>query len=150
LLIALSVQSRHHHNVRPTFPRARLRWVNDLDTAVGPVDAGPVDTNLADLVTRQAETQPEGEALVQPRPVRRTMTWAELDRRIDAVAAGVAAHGLVAGHRVAICAPNSIEFVVAYFAALRAGYVAVPINPTTVAPGCCSPLNPNPSRPFIR
>jgi long-chain acyl-CoA synthetase len=107
--------------------------VNDLDTAARLVGAGPVDTNLADLVTRRAETQPESEALVQPRPVRRTMTWAELDRRIDAVAAGVAAHGLVAGHRVAICAPNSIEFVVAYFAALRAGYVAVPINPESTA-----------------
>jgi long-chain acyl-CoA synthetase len=57
------------------------------------------------------------------------MTWAELDRRIDAVAAGLSAHGLVAGHRVAISGPNSIEFVVAYLAILRAGYVAVPINP---------------------
>ena len=62
-------------------------------------------------------------------PVRRAMTWAELDRRIDAVAAGLSAHGLVAGHRIAIVGPNSIEFVVAYFATLRAGYVAVPINP---------------------
>ena len=89
------------------------------------------------------------------------MTWAEFDRRIDAVAAGLAAHGLVAGHRVAICGPNSIEFVVAYFAALRAGYVAVPINPESTATelramindcgaGCCSPLQPNPSRAFIR
>ena len=76
--------------------------MNDLDTAVQLVDAGPLETNLADLVTRQAETQPEGVALVQPRPVRRTMTWAELDRQIDAVAAGLSAHGLVAGHRVAI------------------------------------------------
>jgi long-chain acyl-CoA synthetase len=107
--------------------------VNDLDTEVRLVDAGPIETNLADLVTHQAETQPEGVALVQPGPVRRTMTWAELDRQIDAVAAGVGAHGLVAGHRVAICGPNSIEFVVAYFAALRAGYVAVPINPESTA-----------------
>jgi long-chain acyl-CoA synthetase len=107
--------------------------VNDLDTAVQSVDAGPVDTNLADLVTRQEETQPGNVGLVQPRPVRRTMTWAELEGRIDAVAAGLAAHGLVAGHRVAICGPNSIEFVVAYFATLRAGYVAVPINPDSTA-----------------
>ena len=103
--------------------------MNDLDTTVQPVDAGLVDTNLADLVTRQAGTQPDAVALVQPRPVHRTMTWAELEGQIDAVAAGLAAHGLVAGHRVAICGPNSIEFVVAYFAILRAGYVAVPINP---------------------
>jgi long-chain acyl-CoA synthetase len=107
--------------------------VNDLETAVQPVDAGPVDTNLADLVTRQVQTQPGNVGLVQSRPVRRAMTWAELERRIDAVAAGLAAHGLVAGHRVAICGPNSIEFVVAYFATLRAGYVAVPINPDSTA-----------------
>jgi long-chain acyl-CoA synthetase len=80
-------------------------------------------------VARQAEAQPGGLALVQPKPIRRTMTWAELDGRVAAVAAGLSAHGLVAGHRVAICGPNSIEFVVAYFATLRAGYVAVPINP---------------------
>ncbi len=107
--------------------------MNDLDTTAQSVDAGPVDTNLADLVTHQAETQPGAVALVQPRPERRAMTWAELGRRIDAVAAGLAAHGLVAGHRVAICGPNSIEFVVAYFAILRAGYVAVPINPESTA-----------------
>jgi acyl-CoA synthetase (AMP-forming)/AMP-acid ligase II len=87
--------------------------MNDLDTAVQSFDAGPVDTNLADLVTRQEEMQPGNGGLVQPRPVRRTMTWAELEGQIDAVAAGLAAHGLVAGHRVAICGPNSIEFVVA-------------------------------------
>jgi long-chain acyl-CoA synthetase len=107
--------------------------VNDPDAAIQPVAAGPVDTNVADLVTYQAELQPEAVGLVQPRPVRRTLTWAELERRIDAVAAGLAAHGLVAGHRVAICGPNSIEFVVAYFAALRAGYVAVPINAESTA-----------------
>jgi long-chain acyl-CoA synthetase len=107
--------------------------VNDLDAEVRLVDADPIDTNLADRVTRQAGTQPDDVALVQPGPVRHTMTWAELDDQIDAVAAGVAAHGLVAGHRVAICGPNSIEFVVAYFAALRAGYVAVPINPESTA-----------------
>ena len=44
----------------PLFRRARLRWVNDQDTAVQLLNAGPLDTNLADLVTRQAEAQPEG------------------------------------------------------------------------------------------
>ena len=110
--------------------RARLRWVNDQEVAaVHLPDADSLHTNLADLVARQAEAHPGELALVQPKPIRRTMTWAELDGRVDAVAAGLSAHGLLAGHRVAICGPNSIEFVVAYFATLRAGYVAVPINP---------------------
>jgi long-chain acyl-CoA synthetase len=107
--------------------------VNDQDMAVEPIDAGWLEINLADLVRRQAQARPEAVALVHPRPVRRTMTWAELDRRVDAVAAGLSAHGLLAGHRIALCGPNSIEFVVAYFATLRAGYVAVPINPESTA-----------------
>ena len=107
--------------------------MNDQDRAVEPIDAGWLEINLADLVRRQAQARPEAVALVHPRPVRRTMTWAELDRRVDAVAAGLSAHGLLAGHRIALCGPNSIEFVVAYFATLRAGYVAVPINPESTA-----------------
>jgi long-chain acyl-CoA synthetase len=103
--------------------------VNDQEARVRHAGTGLLETNLADLVTRQAEAQPEGVALAQPRPVRRTLTWAELDHQVDSVAAGLSAHGLLAGHRIAICGPNSIEFVVAYLAALRAGYVAVPINP---------------------
>jgi long-chain acyl-CoA synthetase len=114
-------------------PRARLRWVNEEDTAVQLHNAEQLENNLADLVARQAQAQPEAVALVQPIPVHRAMTWAELDRRIDAVAAGLSAHGLVAGHRIALVGPNSIEFVVAYFATLRAGYVAVPINPQATA-----------------
>ena len=110
-------------------PRARLRWVNDQDTALQLLDLGQRETNLADLVARHAEAQPGAIAVVQMLPLRRTISWAELDRRIDAVAAGLSAHGLVAGHRIAIMGPNSIEFVLAYFATLRAGYVAVPINP---------------------
>jgi len=103
--------------------------VSEQEMAVEPLDAGWLEINLADLVRQQAQARPEGVALVQPRPVRRTMTWAELNRRVDAVASGLSAHGLLAGHRIAICGPNSIEFVVAYFATLRAGYVAVPMNP---------------------
>jgi long-chain acyl-CoA synthetase len=103
--------------------------VNDREAAVQLSDAGLLEVNLADLLAAQAQAQPEAVALVQPRPTRRTLTWAEFDRRVNAVAAGLSAHALLAGHRVAIYGPNSIEFVVAYFATLRAGYVAVPINP---------------------
>jgi len=94
-----------------------------------PISASPSETNLADLLTRQVERRPDRVALVEPAPERRSLTWSELDRQVSAVGAGLAAHGLVAGHRVALMAPNSVEFVVAYFAVLRAGFVAVPINP---------------------
>lgn len=103
--------------------------MNDEQALARLIEGESTETNLADLVMRQAETQPDGVALVQPRPSRRTMTWAELARRVGAIAAGLSAHGLLAGQRIAIFGPNSIEFVVAYLATLRAGYVAVPINP---------------------
>ena len=41
---------------------------------------------------------------------------------------GLAGHG-VAGQRVGLVGPNSVEFVVAYLAVLRAGLVAVPVDP---------------------
>ena len=42
---------------------------------------------------------------------------------------------LVAGHRLGLSGPNSIEFVLAYLGALRAGFVAVPLNPQLTAAG---------------
>ncbi len=90
--------------------------------------------NVSDLITYQANVRPGAVALVQPVPSRRTLTWSQLETRVSAVASGLAAYGLVAGHRVALRAPNSIEFVIAYFAALRAGFVAVPMNPESSEP----------------
>ncbi|MDF2748244.1 MAG: putative fatty-acid--CoA ligase, partial [Propionibacteriaceae bacterium] len=92
------------------------------------ISAGSPFTNVAQLVADQAARRPDTTAIVEPGTVRRTLTWSELDTEITAVAAGLVAHGLVAGHRVGILGQNSIEFVVAYLAALRAGYVAVPMN----------------------
>jgi len=64
-----------------------------------------------------------------------SMTWAELDREVDAAAAGmVATLSLQVGDRVALVLSNSPAFVTAYFAILRAGLVAVPVNPGYTAP----------------
>jgi long-chain acyl-CoA synthetase len=107
--------------------------VTDHEAPLGVVDGSPAYANLAEHLTRQAARDPGGVAIVQPLPERRAMTWSELDQQVDAVAAGLAAHGLVAGHRVGLLGPNSIEFVVAYLAVLRAGFVAVPLDPERAA-----------------
>ena len=87
--------------------------------------------NVAALLPPHALARPEDEALVEPasggRP-RRVVRWAEFDDRVTAVATGMAGLGLVAGHRVALSGRNSIEYVLCYLAALRAGFVVVPIN----------------------
>lgn len=87
--------------------------------------------NLTELVQRNAEAAEDRVALVQIEPERRALTWGELDQRVSAVAAGLAHLGLVAGHRVVLHGPNSLEYVLAYLAALRAGLVAVPAGPRT-------------------
>ncbi|MFZ4487577.1 MAG: AMP-binding protein, partial [Candidatus Nanopelagicales bacterium] len=87
--------------------------------------------NLAALVRGPAALTPDRTALIDG---GRRLTWAELDGAIDHVAAGLREMGLHPGDRVALLLGNSIEFVVGYFAILRAGLVAVPMNPAyTVA-----------------
>ena len=94
-----------------------------------PVADRPAYVNLADLLSRQAATQPDVEAAVQPRPERRSLSWAALDEQVTAVARGLVGRGLVAGHRIGLVGANSLEFVIGYLAALRAGLVAVPVDP---------------------
>ena len=89
----------------------------------------PRYANLTDLLTRQAAARPDAEAVVQPLPERRSLSWPDLDEQVSAVARGLAGQGLVAGHRVGLVGPNCLEFVVAYLAVLRAGLVAVPVDP---------------------
>ncbi len=83
---------------------------------------------LAQLLTSAAAEVPDRVALVEARTGRR-VTWADLDAEVDRVAAGFDALGLVAGYRVVVALPNRVEFVTTYLGALRAGLVAVPVNP---------------------
>ncbi len=81
--------------------------------------------NLADLVHRAAKTAPAKAALVSG---ARTLTWSEFDELVSRIAGGLVAEGLEPGDRVGLLLPNSIEFAASYFAVLRAGLVAVPLN----------------------
>ena len=106
---------------------ARLRRVSGSDVDTRPTAA---PRNLADLVRASAVRGPADIALVHGSgPSRVEMTWAELDRQVDAVATALRTElHLHVGDRVALALPNSPAFVVTYFAVLRAGLVAVPIN----------------------
>jgi long-chain acyl-CoA synthetase len=87
-----------------------------------------VSAHLAELLTLAASEAPEHVALVDTASGRR-VTWAELDAETDRVARGLNALGLVAGYRVVIAMSNRVEFVTSYLGTLRAGLVAVPVNP---------------------
>ncbi|HWC22944.1 MAG TPA: fatty acyl-CoA synthetase [Flexivirga sp.] len=63
----------------------------------------------------------------------RSLSYAELDRAVDAVAAHLRALRLAPGSRVAAYGKNSDMYVVAFLACSRAGLVHVPINYNLVA-----------------
>jgi long-chain acyl-CoA synthetase len=86
--------------------------------------------NLSDLVRDAAAATPDKPALLFH---GETLTWAELDARVSAAARGLQALGAAPGDRVAIHLGNTPDFAVAYFGALRAGCVALPVNTSYTA-----------------
>src|SRR4051795_8665738 len=104
-----------------------------------PTNAEP--RNLADLIGRAASENPGKIALIDG---DRTLTWSELAQAVDRLAAGVAARSLSPGDRLGLLLPNSIEFAVGYFGALRAGLVALPLNTAYRAAGLV-PFPPHPA-----
>jgi len=84
-------------------------------------------SNLSLLAALQAERRPDRLAIVEPGV--RAITWAALNSRVERAAAGLVDTGLLAGQRIGLDGGNSIAWVVAYLAALRAGLVVVPTDP---------------------
>ena len=58
-----------------------------------------------------------------------TLTYAELDRRSDAIAAGLAGHGIGRGTRTVVMVRPSPEFFLLMFALFKAGAVPVLVDP---------------------
>jgi long-chain acyl-CoA synthetase len=84
-----------------------------------------VEEPARDPVAAAAARRPDGAALIT---AEATLSWADVDARVSAAAAGVIGRTRP-GDRVAIVLGNTLEFVAAYFGTLRAGRVAVPLNP---------------------
>lgn len=85
---------------------------------------GPTSRNLANSLRDTAARLPDRPALLGGA----TLTYRQLNTRVDEVAAAFQASGLVPGDRVALLLGNSRYFVEALYGALRAGLVAVPVN----------------------
>jgi long-chain acyl-CoA synthetase len=85
--------------------------------------------NVADLVRRSAAAHGDRPAL---RSQDRVLTWAELDAQVNAVAAGLRSQidtAAAGPATVVVALPNVPQFASVFFGVLRAGLVAVPVNP---------------------
>src|SRR5262245_3416400 len=80
---------------------------------------------LGNLLRTHAERAPLATALLCG---DRIVSFVELDASTDHLAAWLLAHGLRPGDRVAVQWPNAPEVVQIFFAAFKAGLIAVPIN----------------------
>jgi long-chain fatty acid adenylase/transferase FadD26 len=63
---------------------------------------------------------------VDPDGYTQTLTWSELYQRVHVVAGEIASH-TSPGDRVAILAPQGMEYVLGFFAAMEVGCIAVPL-----------------------
>jgi fatty-acyl-CoA synthase len=80
---------------------------------------------LGDITRRSARRYPNKTALIDGKT---SITFSQLDRLVDSVAAAIQAEGLVKGDVLAVLSRNCWEMAVLPFAAARAGVILAPIN----------------------
>ncbi|XP_076296564.1 acyl-CoA synthetase family member 2 [Lasioglossum baleicum] len=86
------------------------------------------DTTTGQLIGTAAERWPDQECLISvDQNVR--LTFSELLRRADHLAAGLKKLGLKSGDRLGLWGPNQAEWLISFAAAARAGLILVAINP---------------------
>jgi fatty-acyl-CoA synthase len=81
--------------------------------------------NLAYMLTHNARRLADDVAVISG---EKSWTWAELDARVNALAAALAEHGVHAGSTVLVHSRNSNEMFESMFAAFRLGAIWVPTN----------------------
>ncbi len=81
--------------------------------------------NWTNQLSRHALMVPDATALSY---LGRTTTWAELDRRVTALAGALRRRGVHFGDRVLILMLNRTEFIESFLAVNKLGAVAVPVN----------------------
>jgi long-chain acyl-CoA synthetase len=110
-------------------------WVKNYDKGVSATVNYP-KVPLHSFLTDTAKKTPDAIALVTSAKVpvagrlTSSLTFAQIESLSDALASGLVEMGLKKGDRVAIIMPNSVAFVISFFAILKAGGVVAACNPT--------------------
>lgn len=101
---------------------------------------------LLDVYRRTLDSYPNRKALTF---FGRSTTYAELDAKVRSTAAGLRALGVAKGDRVALLMPNCPQHVIAYWAVLHLGAIAVEHNPLYTAHELEHPFNDHGARVAI-
>jgi long-chain acyl-CoA synthetase len=105
-------------------------WLKSYPPGV-PAEIDPARlTSLAELLHQACTTYGDRPAYEQ---MGRVITFAQLDALTRDFAAWLQAIGMVKGDRIAIMLPNTLQYPIALFGALRAGIVVVNTNPLYTA-----------------
>jgi acyl-CoA synthetase (AMP-forming)/AMP-acid ligase II len=102
--------------------------------------------DVASALDRNVAATPDAEALVGR---HHRYSYRALDAAIDAAAAALASLGVGPGDRVAACAPNHPDIVIAFFAAQRLGAIWVGINRPLAAPEKLFQLKDSGAKAFL-
>jgi long-chain acyl-CoA synthetase len=108
--------------------RADRPWLHHYEDGV-PHDVTVDEVAVDALLREAARTHPDRTALIF---FGATTSFAELDRAADRFAHVLRGMGVTQGDRVSLHLPTSPAFVIAFMGAMRAGAVAVPMNPLYV------------------
>lgn len=83
--------------------------------------------NVSELFRNTVKRTPDRTAVVDPITDRR-FTYADVDERVERLAAGFRAFDIEKGERIGLALPNTPEHVFLFLAVQRVGAVAVPFN----------------------
>ena len=125
---------------------AERPWLKSYDAGMATSLDVP-DIPLHQLLKNTRARVPHHTALITPADlpvlgrVSKAMTYEELDRASDALAAALVDMGLKKSDRVAIVMPNSVAFVISFYAILKAGGVVAATNPTYPAEKMAQQIN---------
>ena len=100
-------------------------WVKSYDEGV-PAQIEYPDFPVHEFLERSAKKFPDHAMTVFKGAV---ITYSEMDKITDRLAAGLDSIGVKKGDRVGVFIPNSPQFVLAYYALLKIGAVVVATNP---------------------
>ncbi len=83
--------------------------------------------NLRELLEQRARASAQKVFLLSE-PDGRQFTYAEFDQSVDRAATMLVSHGVGKGDVVSLLMPNSVEYIIAYFACWKLGALAGPVN----------------------